>query len=181
MEPGEKNVINEPRVDRKNIILPPLRIKLGIMKQFIKALDCDGDCFHYICSTFPRVSDEKKKAKIFDGPQVRTLLKDKDFMARMTAVEARAWVAFTNVVQGCLGGKKEDSYKEIVDELLLSLQGLGCRMSIKLYYLHSHLDKFPDNLGDVSEEQGERFHQDIKVMEDRYQGRWDSHMMSDYC
>ena len=54
-------------------------------------------------------------------------------------------------------------------------------MSITLQYLHSHLDRFPDNLGDVSEEQGERFHQDIKVMEDRYQGRWDSHMMSDYC
>ena len=46
--PGEKNVINEPLVDRKNIILPPLHIKLGIMKQFIKALDHDGDCFHYI-------------------------------------------------------------------------------------------------------------------------------------
>ena len=54
-------------------------------------------------------------------------------------------------------------------------------MSITLQYLHNHLDRFADNLGDVSEEQGERFHQDIKVMEDRYQGRWDSHMMSDYC
>ena len=52
-------------------------------------------------------------------------------------------------------------------------------MSIKLHNLHSHLDKFPDNLGDVSEEKGEKFHQDIKVMEDRYQGRWDSHMMPD--
>ena len=45
-------------------------------------------------------------------------------------------------------------------------------MSIKLHYLDSHLDTFPDNLGDVSEEQGEKFHQDIKIMEDRYQGRW---------
>ena len=151
------------------------------MKQFIKALDRDGDCFHYTCSTFPRVSDEKKKAGIFDGPQIRTLLKDKHFMARMTAVEARAWVAFTNVVQGFLGNKKAKNYEGIVDELLLSLRGLWCRMSIKLHYLHSHLDKFPDNPGDVSEEQGERFHQDIKVMEDRYQGRLDSHMMSDYC
>ena len=69
------------------------------MKQFIKALVRDGDCFHYTCSTFLRVSDEKKKAGIFDGPQIRSLLKDKHFMARMTAVEARAWVAFTNVVQ----------------------------------------------------------------------------------
>ena len=102
-------------------------------------------------------------------------------MARMTAVEARAWVALTNVVQGFLGNKKDDNYEGIVDKLLLSLRGLGCRMSIKLHYLHSHLDKFPDNSGNVCEEQGERFHQDIKVMEDRYQGRWDSHMMSDYC
>ena len=99
----------------------------------------------------------------------------------MTAVEAQAWVAFTNVVQGFLGNKKDNNYKDIVDELLLSLRGLGCRISIKLHYLHSHLDKFPDNLGDVSEEQGERYHQDIKVMEDRYQGRWNSYMMSDYC
>ena len=127
------------------------------------------------------VSDEKKKAGIFDGLQIRTLLKDKHFMARMTAVEARAWVAFANVVQGFLGNKKDDNYKEIVDELLLSLRGLLDRMSIKLHYLHRHLDKFPDSLGDVNEEQGERFHQDIKVMENRYQGRWNSHMMSDYC
>ena len=100
--PGEKNVINEPLVDKKNFIFPQLHIKLAIMKQFIKALDRDGDCFHYICSTFPRVSDEKKNAGIFDGLQIRTLLKDKHFMAMMTAVEAGAWVAFTNVVQGFL-------------------------------------------------------------------------------
>ncbi|KAL7630004.1 UNVERIFIED_CONTAM: hypothetical protein RMT77_019877 [Armadillidium vulgare] len=54
-------------------------------------------------------------------------------------------------------------------------------MSIKIHYLHSHLDNFPENLGDVSDEQGERFHQDIKTMEERYQGRWNSHMMADYC
>ena len=102
-------------------------------------------------------------------------------MARMTAVVALAWVAFTNVVQGFLGNKKDNNYEGIVNEFLLSLRWLGCRTSIKLHYLHSHLDKFPDNPGDVSEGQGERFHQDIKVMEDRYQGRWDSHMMSDYC
>ncbi|GBM72637.1 hypothetical protein AVEN_238222-1 [Araneus ventricosus] len=33
----------------------------------------------------------------------------------------------------------------------------------------------------VSDEQGERFHQDIKEMERRYQGRWDVNMMADYC
>ena len=54
-------------------------------------------------------------------------------------------------------------------------------MSIKVHYLHSHLDNFPNNCDDYSDEQGERFHQDIKTMEERYQGRWDHHMMADYC
>ena len=32
-----------------------------------------------------------------------------------------------------------------------------------------------------SEEQGERFHQDIKTLENRYQERCDMHIMADYC
>jgi len=39
----------------------------------------------------------------------------------------------------------------------------------------------PDNLGDVSEEKGKRFHQDYEIMEDRYQGWRDTHMMADHC
>jgi len=41
-------------------------------------------------------------------------------------------------------------------------------MSIKVHFLFNHVERFPDNLGDVSDEQGERFHQDIKIMEERY-------------
>ena len=39
-------------------------------------------------------------------------------------------------------------------------------MSIKKHFFHSHLDRFPENLGDVSNKQGERFHQDIKVIKE---------------
>ena len=53
-------------------------------------------------------------------------------------------------------------------------------MSIKVHFLHSHLYKFPDNCGDVSDEQGERFHQGVKKMEEPYHGRWDKRMMADY-
>ena len=51
-------------------------------------------------------------------------------------------------------------------------------MSIKLHYLKSHSDNFLKNLGDVSEEQGEQFHKDIKIREEHYQGQWDGHMMT---
>ena len=53
-------------------------------------------------------------------------------------------------------------------------------MSVKLHFLYSHLDFFQENLGDFSEEHGERFHQDIEPMEKRYKSCWDSAMMGDY-
>ena len=53
--------------------------------------------------------------------------------------------------------------------------------NLKLHFLHTHLDYFPENLGDFSEEQGERFHQDISEMEKRYQGRWVVNMKADFC
>ena len=70
--------------------------------------------------------------------------------------------------------------RQHIGGLTARVEALGCNMSIKLHFLHSHLDKFPENLGAVSDEQGERFHQDLKTMEERYQGRWDVHMMADY-
>jgi hypothetical protein len=34
-----KNVPNNPLVNPENVFLPPLHIKLGLMKNFVKALD----------------------------------------------------------------------------------------------------------------------------------------------
>ena len=58
---------------------------------------------------------------------------------------------------------------------------IGARMSVKVYFLWSHLEYFPENCGDFSEEQGEHFHKDINDMEKRYQGRWDVNYLADYC
>jgi hypothetical protein len=58
---------------------------------------------------------------------------------------------------------------------------LGCAMSLKVHFLNAHLDYSLENLGAVSEEQGERFHHDIKEMETRYQGILNVNMMGDYC
>ena len=76
--------------NRNRIILPPLHITLGLMKRFVKALDKDGDCFNYIAKTFPGPSMEKLKVSIFDGPQIRKLMQDLTFSARMTAAKTAA-------------------------------------------------------------------------------------------
>jgi hypothetical protein len=54
-------------------------------------------------------------------------------------------------------------------------------MSLKIHFLHSRLNFFPQNFGAVNDEQGKRFHQDILTMEKRYKGRWDPAMKGDYC
>ena len=54
-------------------------------------------------------------------------------------------------------------------------------MSQKIHFLHSHLEFFRENLGSLSDERGERFHQDISLMEKRYKGKWTPNMLADYC
>ncbi|XP_076804943.1 uncharacterized protein LOC143448896 [Clavelina lepadiformis] len=76
LEVGKANVIKEPLFQRKKIILPPLYVRLGLMKQFVKALYKDGDCFKYFCRCFPKLTTENLKAGIFDGPQIRKLIND---------------------------------------------------------------------------------------------------------
>ena len=85
------------------------------------------------------------------------------------------------VVENFFGNKKASNYKELVANLLSSFEDIGAKMSIKVHFLRSHLDRFPENLGALSDEQGERFHQDIKEIEEWYQGRWDAVMLADYC
>lgn len=180
--PGtSRNVINNPLVDRDRILLPPLHIKLGLIKQFTTALDKDGGCFTHMCHAFPGLTIEKLKAGIFDGPQIRQLIRDPEFENSMKEVELEAWKAFVLVVKNFLGNKKATNYAELVTNMITAYRNLGCNMSIKMHYLFSHMDRFPENLGAMSDEQGERFHQDMREMETRYQGRWDAVMMADYC
>ena len=98
----------------------------------------------------------------------------------MCPLEKRAWRAFRDVVNGFLGNVRAPNYQELVANMISAFHAMGCRMSLKVHYLHSHLNFFRDILGHISEEHGERFHQDILVMEQRYKGHWDSAMMGDY-
>ena len=85
------------------------------------------------------------------------------------------------MVNNFLEKPKADNYREPVTELPQNYRELGCNMSIKIHFLDSHLDFFPNNLGAVSDEHGERFHQEISTMETRYQGKWNPKMLADYC
>jgi len=54
-------------------------------------------------------------------------------------------------------------------------------MSLNIHFPHSHLNIFPENWGAVSDEHGERFHQDISSMEKGYQQKKNCAMLAKYC
>ena len=80
-----------------------------------------------------------------------------------------------------MGNYKSDNYEHIVNHLIDTYNDMGCDMSLKIHNLHSHLDFFPNKLGIVSDEHGERFYQEIMIMANRYQGKWSPTMLADYC
>jgi len=103
-----------------------------------------------------------------------------EFPQLLTEKEKAAWHSFLEVVRGFLGKHKAENYVELVQTLVRKYHEMGCRMSLKVHILDAHLDKFKENMGAFSEEQGERFHQDILDFERRYQGQYNENMMGDY-
>lgn len=179
---GDHNVLRERLVDPTKILLPPLHIKLGLAKQFIKTLDVNGAAFDFLYDTFPHISDLKLKEGILNGPDIRKLLQCDDFIFTLQRKHFEAWKSFDRVVNGFLGNNKAPNYVEIVRKLIQDYEKINARMSLKLHFLHSHLDFFSQlELGAVSDEQGERFHQDMSDLEKRYQGKKHTSMMGDYC
>ena len=54
----------------EDVLLPPLHIKLGLMKNFVKGMNKEGQAFRYLRNKFPKVSNTKVKESIFVGPQI---------------------------------------------------------------------------------------------------------------
>jgi hypothetical protein len=91
---GEKNVQHPALAEAHKILLPALHIKLGVMKNFVKAMDRTGSAFKYLADKFPRLSEAKIKEGIFVGPQIRELFRDEKFDSLLQGDEKKAWDAF---------------------------------------------------------------------------------------
>ena len=109
-------------------------------------------------SQFPQSSDPKLKEEIFDGPQIRKLLKDDVFVTKMILTEKKAWHDYKNVVEQFPGNVKSRKWKKQISKMVHSFKKLEYLMSLKLHFIDSHVKYFPENVGDYGEEQSERFH-----------------------
>ena len=112
---------------------------------------------------YPKIRFAELQDRIFIGQKIREIINDDLFEHLLTETEKFEWLTFKIL--------KAENYKEIVEDLMNSYQTVGCNISLKIHFLNSHLDFFPPNLGAVSNEKGERFHQLISAMEQRYGGK----------
>ena len=99
---------------------------------------------------------EKFKNGIFDGPDIRKLIKDQNFITSMNKLESKMWRSFVAITKNFLGNKKLvvnlTNKISLVQNMLDHYRDIGTNMSIKVHLLNSHLDRFPENYDEVSDE-----------------------------
>lgn len=165
-----KTVSKNSLVDMKKVLFPPLHIKLGLMKKFVKALrqKCFA-VFQHLCPLFPALSSSKLKEGIYIRPQIWEVLKDKVF-EELTLNEA--WLLWSHMGTR-LPPRVYWKFK--------AYENMGCWMSLKIHFFYFHLKFFLLNLRVASDEHGERFNHDITKMGRNYQDKWNLSMIGDFC
>ena len=78
-------------------------------------------------------------------PKYDNYAKGETFISTMKTEELNAWKAFSDVVKNFSGRVKSPNFRELVENLLQAFQNLQCHMIVKVHFLHSHLDYFPEN------------------------------------
>ncbi|XP_031637300.1 uncharacterized protein LOC116349837 [Contarinia nasturtii] len=88
----------------EKVLLPPLHIKLGIVKNFIKALVKRNNerAFQRLQQIFRRLSKAKIKEGVLNGPDIRKLMKDDQFEQCLLEEEGVAWDNLKAVIEGAL-------------------------------------------------------------------------------
>ena len=101
--PGKKYVRNRPLVDKD-------KVKLGLIKNFVKAKDKHGKGFGYLREKFPKLSDATLKADISVGPQIRVIINN-DLSEHLLKTENSERLTFRMVCANLIENVKADNYK----------------------------------------------------------------------
>ena len=80
----------------------------------------------------------------------------------MNETEKESLESFADMIHDFFENRKNIDYKNIVGRMLTAYKAHSCNITLKIHFLHSHLDYFPRNLGVYAEQERERFHDDLK-------------------
>lgn len=114
-EPGQQNVSSVSLVNPQKFLLPPLHIKLGLIKNFVETLNREAPASQYLIKLSPKLLYPKIKEGIFVGSDIRKLMAGAKFTKCLTPNEAAAWASFKSAVHNFLGKHKSPDYKRVID------------------------------------------------------------------
>lgn len=173
---GSRSIVNEPLVMPDKFILPELHIKLGMPKQILNRMEKpkvedESSAYWHLRNKFKNIlTPAKIDAGTFTGPQILKLKSDEEFLEKLKRIDAeyQAWKSFFDVCDYFLGNYRDPLYKDYVILMTNAFVTLGCNMSLKVHLLYDHIDDFPENLGAVSDQHGERYHQIMRGIEENH-------------
>ena len=114
---GKSNVKWEPLIEPQKVLMPPLHIKLGLIKQSVTALDKESAAFKYLQFLFPKLPDAKVKAGTFVGPHIKKIIECDKFAKLLNRKQKTAWNSFV-AAHGFLGNHKAKNYVQLVQTLI---------------------------------------------------------------
>lgn len=175
--------IHPPLVPQQQILPPVLHIKIGLVTQLMKYIyKNNNDAQTYLSGTiFPGLTEAKLEAGVFNGPDIRKLFGDSAFLKTLSKKERDAFLNLKSVCNNFLGNNRADNYETLIENLKKSYQKLQLSVTLKMHILFCHLETFPENCGQYSDEQGERSHQELLKTEFSYRGKNIRNAMADYC
>ena len=100
---GKENQKSKPLILQNRILLPPLHIKLGIVKNFITSILSNLSAAERLHTLFPNLSGMKLKAGVLTGPDIKKLVNDEIFAGELSLDQLGAWNAVKAVLQSFLG------------------------------------------------------------------------------
>lgn len=102
----------------------------------------------------------KDVTRIVQSTSLLTTLKTDD--------EKQLWEAYCNVVKGFLGRHRAQDYVARIEKLRQLLVKTGIARTPKIHLLVDHVEKFPKNNSDYSDENAEKFHHELMPIYLRY-------------
>lgn len=117
---------------------------------------------------------------MLNGKDIARLKRKPEFEQVLTIDEKRAWFCIKETIDGVLS-RRQGFRSTYVDIMMRCFEKLHVHMSLKIHYLHCHLDDIEKQLASETDEHGERFHQVAAVMELRYKNKKLDALLGDLC
>lgn len=108
-------------------------------------------------------------------------MKCTEFDDRLSESELIAWDCIKAVIVNCLGVHRSANFRVYINDMLQAFETLQVHMSLKIHFLHYHLDRLEQQIPTESDEHGEKFHQIAAPFEKWYAGKRIDHLIADIC